>query len=145
MDKVKAAFAQKMRGGWVKNSRNYDTALCMDLGFTRDSSRYWDCIVDGVKVEVKKVITSSRSTWCNLIVYSEMKLDPSLADSITAVLVYSGDEIIDTMFIHTQRLVDFLVPTKTFAKAVKWLNNLCRNRLNAQYRIKLAELHSLSS
>jgi hypothetical protein len=59
--------------------------------------------------------------------------------------VYSGDEIIDKMFIHTQRLVDYLIPTKTHAKAVKWMSTLFGNRIHAQYNIKLSELHKLSS
>jgi len=147
MDKVKAAFARDIKGDWVTNTRNYDRALCECMGFTRDNNSYWDMVIDGVKVEIKKVNTSSREAIIPLVRLAEMKLNPSLADSITVILVYSGNEIIDRMFIHTQRLVDYCMPTKSHARLVRLTHHVFKHlfRTHNQAFIKLSVLHSLSS
>ncbi|MCU0667648.1 MAG: hypothetical protein MUF85_03470 [Patescibacteria group bacterium] len=50
-------------GDWIKMNSSYESGLCGVLGWTVDTSRYFDATYKDIKIEIKK----GRSVWLDLV------------------------------------------------------------------------------
>jgi len=133
----------EMRGPWVTNRQNYDGAMCKTHGWVRVNSRYYDMIAYGLKVENKKIKIGC-STFVNLVVYAEMKVNPELAQSITNFMIYTGDRIIEYYIVDTAKLVDYLIPNTELAELILLEHKLFHGKNRNQYSITIKEIKKLA-
>lgn len=120
--------AMPIQGEWVRNSRNYDRAMCEHLAFLQYStSRYHDCMFMDIPVELKKGKTGSM--FFNLLTYADMRLNPR-TESITMYSKYNDDIINEVLLIKTSKLVKHIIKNDTIARVLLFAASL----LPVEYR-----------
>lgn len=88
---------------------SYEKDLCEVMDFEHKSTRYYDCLVDGEMVELKKC---QKDGWANSSVFAEICLGQDYRKNITTVIMqYNKDsKMIKTiLFIKMPKLIEYML------------------------------------
>ena len=134
-----------LRGDWVSGKRKYESFFASAIGATFKEGRYWDCIWQGIHLELK-----IDNIWLDLVRYSEyvLKRTPeSHIPVVTLFMRYKQQRITDIYAVHTDSLIKALnLSTQTADDLLRIKDEVPRS-LNAQASLtesdvrKIAEFH----
>jgi len=134
-----------LRGDWVSGKRKYESFFASAIGATFKEGRYWDCIWQGIHLELKM-----GNIWLDLVRYSEyvLKRTPeSHIPVVTLFMRYKQQRITDIYAVHTDSLIKALnLSTRTAEDLLRIKDEVPRS-LNAQASLtesdvrKIAEFH----
>lgn len=136
---------KELNGTWISKNSGYEKEACINLGFTCETKRYWDCKYNDTYIEIKK----GKSIWLNEVRYCEIVMNSNedcKKKTFTIFIIPSKNKtIIDTIYIiDTQKLIHFMKLTPEWAVQV-----LCRYKetgksLNYQYPMTIKELREIA-
>ncbi len=134
-----------LTGDWVSGKRKYESFFASAIGATFREGRYWDCIWQGIHLELKM-----GNIWLDLVRYSEyvLKRTPeSHVPVVTLFMRYKQQRITDIYAVHTDNLIKTLnLSTRTAEDLLRIKDEVPRS-LNAQASLtendvrKIAEFH----
>ena len=135
-----------LEGAWVTARGKYEAAFAKAVGAVveTENSRRWDCVWNGLRVELKK---GQGHCWCDLVRYSEYVLgEPPDARTpvITLFLRYDGTTITEITGTTTEALVKALRLTRRSAEDLLRIALERPGRLNAQARMTFKELKGVA-
>jgi hypothetical protein len=134
-----------LRGDWVSGKLKYESFFASAIGATFQEGRYWDCIWQGIHLELKM-----GNIWLDLVRYSEyiLKRTPeSHVPVITLFMRYKQQRITDIYAVHTDRLIKALNLSPRTAEDLLRIKDEVPRSLNAQASltekdiVKIAEFH----
>lgn len=136
-------------GAWIRKPAHYEAELCSELGFTCESMRYWDCVFDGMHIEIKK----GTSVWLDEVRYSEILLGDETKhngccqETITLFMIPSKDkERIETIHIvDTKNIIRFMQITQEWAETILAHRKRVRRQLNCQQSMAISDVRRLAS
>lgn len=103
-------------GDWISKNSSYEQGLCDEIGWHKDTNRYFDAQKNDFKIEIKK----GTSIWLDLVRYSEILLKQGEGDTITAFFIPEKDKsrITDIYFVETDEIIKFLKITDELASSI---------------------------
>lgn len=142
-----------LSGAWINKNSGYEQSVCDKLGFTCQTSRYWDCIYNGLYIEIKK----GKSIWLDEIRYAEQLLyqistsDSSPSDikfqkTITIFLIPNKDKslITNIYVIDTEKLIKFMNITPEWATTLLARRKDIKRCLNCQQSMTVKDLAQIA-
>ena len=134
-----------LRGDWVSGKRKYESFFASAIGATFQEGRYWDCIWQGIYLELKL-----GNIWLDLVRYSEYLLKRTSESHVTVVTLfmrYKQQRIIDIYAVSTESLIRALNLATRSAEDLLRIKDEVPRSLNAQASLaesdirKIAEFH----
>ncbi len=134
-----------LRGDWVSGKRKYESFFASAIGATFQEGRYWDCIWQGIHLELKM-----GNIWLDLVRYSEYMLERTSESHIPVVTLfmrYKQQRITDIYAVSTDSLIRVLNLSTRIAKDLLRIKDEVPRSLNAQASLtendirKIAEFH----
>ena len=134
-----------LQGDWVSGKRKYERFFASAIGATFREGRYWDCIWNGIYLELKM-----GNIWLDLVRYSEyiLKRTPeSHVVVITLFMRYREQQITDIYAVTTENLIRALNLSTSTAEDLLRIKDEVPRSLNAQASLtendvcKIAEFH----
>jgi len=134
-----------LRGDLVSGKRKYESFFASAIGATFQEGRYWDCIWQGIRLELKM-----GNIWLDLVRYSEyvLKRTPeSYIPVVTLFMRYKQQRITDIYAVSTDSLIRALNLSIRTAKDLLRIKDEVPRSLNAQVSLtendvrKIAEFH----
>jgi hypothetical protein len=138
-----------LRGDWVSGKRKYESFFASAMGATFQEGRYWDCIWNGIYLELKM-----GNIWLDLVRYSEYILkrtQESHVVVITLFMRYREQRITDIYAVTTENLIRALNLSARTAEDLLRIKHEVPRSLNAQASLtendvrKIAEFHVRST
>ena len=132
-------------GDWVSGKRKYESFFASAIGATFQEGRYWDCIWQGIYLELKM-----GNVWLDLVRYSEylLKRTPeSYIPVITLFMRYKEQQVTDIYAVSTEKLIRALNLSTQTAEDLLRISDEVPRSLNAQASLtendvrKIAEFH----
>lgn len=134
-----------LRGDWVSGKRRYENFFASVIGATFQEGRYWDCIWQGIYLELKL-----DNIWLDLVRYSEYLLkrtSESHVKVVTLFMRYKQQRITDIYAVNTESLIGALNLATRSAEDLLRIKDEVPRSLNAQANLagsdirKIAEFH----
>ncbi len=134
-----------LRGDWVSGKRKYESFFASAIGATFQEGRYWDCIWQGIYLELKL-----GNIWLDLVRYSEYLLkrtSESHVRVVTLFMRYKQQRITDIYAVNTESLIKALNLATRSAEDLLRIKDEVPRSLNAQASLaesdirKIAEFH----
>ena len=95
-----------LRGDWVSEKSRYEPFFALAIGATFQEGRYWDCIYQGIYLELKM-----GNIWLDLVRYSEylLKRTPESHVIVTTLFMrYKEQKITDIYAVGTESIIKAL-------------------------------------
>jgi hypothetical protein len=118
-----------LEGDWVAKSSHYEDDFAASIGAVPTMERQWDCVWNGLPIEVKK---GKNHAWVNLVRYAEYLLNREELPIVTLFLLYSGKRILFIYGLSMPSLIAALGLDQMKARAVLDVNSQSRHPLNVQ-------------
>ena len=134
-----------LRGDWVSGKRKYESFFASAIGATFQEGRYWDCIWQGIYLELKL-----GNIWLDLVRYSEyliQRTSESHVKVVTLFMRYKQQRITDIYAVSTESLIRALNLATRSAEDLLRIKDEVPRSLNAQASLaesdirKIAEFH----
>ena len=134
-----------LQGDWVSGKRKYESFFASAIGATFKEGRYWDCIWQGIYLELKM-----GNIWLDLVRYSEYLLRRTPESHVTVVTLfmrYKQQRITDIYAVSTENLIRALNLSTQTAEDLLRIRDEVPRSLNAQASLtesdirKIAEFH----
>jgi hypothetical protein len=143
LDKIK-----ELNGGWISKNSGYEKEACINLGFKCETKRYWDCVYDGLCIEIKK----GKSIWLDEVRYCEIFMSHKIdneeckKETITMFLIPSKDKNIieNIILIDTRKLIQFLKINTEWAEKLLHRKKETTRSLNCQQSMTIKDLKSIA-
>jgi len=142
-----------LSGAWINKNSGYEQLVCDKLGFTCQTSRYWDCVYNGLYIEVKK----GKSIWLDEIRYAEqisiqtntsidLPIDNKFQKTITIFLIHNKDKtaISNIYVIDTDKLIKFMNITPEWAISLIARRKDVKRCLNCQQSMTVKDLAQIA-
>lgn len=142
----------KMEGEWVSAKNNYEKAFSDVIGATAEISvkykRYWDCIWNGVHIELKK-----GKVWLDLVRYSEYLLRIPPHDKLEVITLFlirdksyktNPAKIVRIYGCTTNRIVEALHLDEFSAQQIIRVNDSVPRSLNAQASLQEVDIQKVA-
>lgn len=129
-------------GDWISKNSSYEQGLCDEIGWIKDTNRYFDAKKNNFKIEIKK----GTSIWLDLVRYSEILLKQGEGDTLTAFFIPAKDKsrITDIYFVETDAIIKFLNITDELAYQLLAIKNNLPRQLNAQANLTKRDIEMIS-
>jgi len=134
-----------LQGDWVSGKRKYESFFASAIGATFQEGRYWDCIWQGMHLELKM-----GNIWLDLVRYSEYLLKRTSESHIKVVTLfmrYRQQRVTDIYAVSTENLIRALNLSTQTAEDLLRIRDEVPRSLNAQASLtendirKIAEFH----
>lgn len=131
-----------LKGEWIKKNSSYEHDLCKEIGWNKDTNRYFDATFKNHKIEIKK----GKSIWLDLVRYSEIMLGIGENDTITTFFIPSEnkEKIEKIIFVDTNIIIQKLNITQLYAEQILNLKNNVPRQLNTQASLTIKDVENIS-
>lgn len=131
-----------LRGDWVSGKVKYEIPFASAIGATFQESRYWDCIWQGLYLELKL-----GNIWLDLVRYSEYLLkrtQESRVPVITLFMRYKAQQITDIYAVTIENVIRALnLSTRTGEDLLRIKDEVPRT-LNAQASLAVSDVRKIA-
>jgi hypothetical protein len=139
---------KELNGEWISKNSGYEKEACINLGFTCETKRYWDCIFKGQYIEIKK----GKSIWLDEVRYSEILMSSKTdneeckKETITMFLIPSKDKnkIDNIILIDTSKLIEFMNIDIKWAEMLLSRHKNIKRSLNCQQSMTVKDLKKIA-
>jgi len=132
-----------LRGDWVSGKRKYESFFASAIGATFKEGRYWDCIWQGIYLELKM-----GNIWLDLVRYSEYLLERTPESHVTVVTLfmrYKQQRITDIYAVSTENLIRALNLSTQTAEDLLRIRDEVPRSLNAQASLTESDIRKIAA
>ena len=130
-------------GDWVSGKRKYESFFASAIGATFKEGRYWDCIWQGIYLELKM-----GNIWLDLVRYSEYLLKRTPESHVTVVTLfmrYKQQRITDIYAVSTENLIRALNLSTQTAEDLLRIRDEVPRSLNAQASLTERDIRKIAA
>lgn len=134
-----------LRGDWVSGRGKYERSFADAIGATLEETRYWDCIWQGIHLELK--MGGAPHAWLDLVRYSECllgRVPESHVPVVTLFMRCRERQITDIYSVTTENLLGALRLSTRTAKALLRIKGEVPRTLNAQARLTHNDIREIA-
>jgi hypothetical protein len=129
----------------VGRNSSYDAGACRALGLKLAVGRYWDAVLDGAAIELKK----GKSIWIDLVRVAEQvtgSSEEARRETVTLFLIPDSErrQLEAAHLVPTGRLIDHLRVTPERAEVLLELKRSVPRSLNAQASLTVGDVRDLA-
>lgn len=131
-----------LQGNWVSGKLKYENQFALAIGATFQEGRYWDCIWQGIYLELKL-----GNVWLDLVRYSEYVLKQTPDSHIPAVTLfmrYKQHKITDIYAVDIDNLIEVLNISRRTAKDLLRIRDEVPRSLNAQASLAESDIRRIA-
>ena len=137
-----------LNGDWISKNSSYEKEACVQLGFTCETKRYWDCLFNDNYIEIKK----GKSIWLDEVRYCEILMNDTIdnedckKETITIFIIPTKNKkgIEKIYIIDTKKLIKFMKITPEWAECLLLRNKQTTRSLNCQQSMTIKDLRNIA-
>jgi len=137
-----------LNGEWISKNSSYEKGACLQLGFTCNTKRYWDCRFNDTYIEIKK----GRSIWLDEVRYCEVLMSDTIDNdeckkkTITIFIIPTKNKkrIEKIYIINTTKLIQFMKITPEWSKSLLLKHKETTRSLNCQQSMTIKDLRNIA-
>ncbi len=137
-----------LNGEWISKNSHYEKEACKQLHFACETKRYWDCLFDGLYIEIKK----GKSIWLDEVRYCELLMNEKIdnedckKETITIFIIPTKNKknIEKIYIIDTNKIINFLNLTPEWAEHLLNRHKNVKRSINCQQSMTVSDLKNIA-